>query len=201
MQMNPIRNRNLRQRSLRAALVTLLLTPAALLPAQLWAQAKAAPNNKKEGLAPNLTFSSNELPTYIRSNTLSLFANKRQFYYIGDVEIRHGDLKMSCEKLEGSYGEDNQLISLTALENVYITKGADVKARGEKAVYDRRAETLILTDNPELQRDKSVLTADVIKIFLKENRSTAEGRVRMKLIKPPQEAGTAGASSFKLGKK
>lgn len=124
----------------------------------------------------------NDQPTYIRSKSLSLKSKERVFEYQNDVQVKQGDMTITCKFLTGTYDEQNQIKELIARDNVFITKGEDIRARSEKAIYDAATETVTLTENPELQQKDSVLTADLIRIFLKEDRSTAEGQVRVKLV-------------------
>ncbi len=140
------------------------------------------------------------LPTYVKSDTLTLKSEERTFVYSGNVEVRQGDMILTSSSLEGKYTENNQIDQLLALTNVVVTKGDTIRATGERAVYDAPSSTVTLTENPELQQDGSVLTADVIKIFLKENRSTAEGTVRVKLVKKEGQTG-AGEYLKEVGKK
>lgn len=121
-------------------------------------------------------------PTYIKSNTLVLRSKDRVFVYSGTVEVRQGDMTLTSDSLEGKYDQDNQVQELVALNNVVIVKGDNIRANGNKAIYRKENETVTLTENPELQQEGSVLTADAITIYLNENRSQAEGNVRVKLV-------------------
>lgn len=128
-----------------------------------------------------------KLPTYIKSNSLSLKQKERVFVYSGSVEVRQGDMILTADTLEGRYNERNEVQELVASSNVVILKGENIRANGNRAVYKQATETVTLTENPELQQEGSVLTADSITIFLQENRSSAEGNVRVKLVKKDAE--------------
>ena len=114
--------------------------------------------------------------------------------YSGNVEVKQGDMTLTSDLLEGKYDASNKIEELIAKQNVVIIKGEDIRAHGQRATYNAAEETLLLTENPELQQNGSVLTADLITIFLKENRSTAEGSVRVKLIN--EEKGTRKQSNL-----
>lgn len=137
-----------------------------------------------------------KLPTYVKSDSLILKSAERTFVYSGNVEVRQGDMILTSTTLEGKYAENNQIEQLLAQTNVIVTKGEAIRATGEKAIYDAATATVTLTENPELQQEGSILTADVIKIFLNENRSSAEGSVRVKLVK---KEGQSGATEFLKG--
>lgn len=143
-------------------------------------------SENKNGLPTNLLGGDfGQGPTYIKADALTLKPKDRIFLYDGGVEVKHKDMILSCASLQGEYDENNQIKTLTAEKDVLITKGAGIKAHGNKAVYDGKTSILTLTDNPELEQNGSVLTADKIKIFMKENRSEAEGAVRMKMVQNP----------------
>jgi lipopolysaccharide export system protein LptA len=139
--------------------------------------------------------STKKLPTYIKSDQLVVNNKDRTFSYSGNVEVTQGDLMLSAQLLDGTYDEKNQIKDLTARRNVIIVKGEDIRASGEQAVYDKGSETVVLTENPELSQGGSILTADRIRIFLKENRSVAEGQVRVKVAR---EEGKSGSSPLSL---
>jgi lipopolysaccharide transport protein LptA len=130
-------------------------------------------------------------PTYIKSDSLTLKSGERVFIYPGNVEVKQGDMTLTSDLLEGRYSEDNKIQQLIASSKVVIVKGENIKGNSEKAIYDAATDTVTMTENPELEQSGSVLTADVIKIFLKDDRSTAEGDVRVKLIK--KDGDTQGA--------
>ncbi len=121
-------------------------------------------------------------PTFITSASLTVKSDKRVFVYTGGVVVKQGDMTLTCEELEGRYTENNQIDELIAKRNILITKGPTIRATGQKGVYTASTGTLVLTDNPSLEQNGSTLSADVIRVFMHEDRSVAEGDVRMKLI-------------------
>lgn len=123
----------------------------------------------------------NNEPTYISSISLTLHSEKREFVYKKNVELIQGDMNLTSATLEGTYDENNKIIQMTAKTNVIITKGEGIRATGEQGVYESATETFTLTGSPELIQENSVLTADKIIIFLNEDRSEAEGNVRVKI--------------------
>lgn len=147
---------------------------------------KAEEKGKKDLFSIEKQNVSNE-PTYINSDNLTLKAKERIFYYSGNVTVTQGDMNLMCNRLEGRYAENNQIDNLTAIGSVTITKGPNIKASGERAFYDAVKRTIRLTENPQVEQDGSILNADAITVFLDEERSTAEGKVRVKLISPSKE--------------
>ena len=123
----------------------------------------------------------NKAPTNIKSDSLSINAKDRIFVYKGHVEVTQADMTLLAKTIEGLYGEDNQIKKLVAKGDVIITK-QDIKATAQQAIYDAPSAIVTLTDNPQLQQKESILIADRIKVFLNENRSQAEGSVRVTVV-------------------
>lgn len=123
------------------------------------------------------------VPTYIKSDKLSLKSAEQIFTYSGNVNIIHGDLRISCGELEGHYSDNNEIETMIAQKNVVILKGNTIRGVCQKAVYSKKTGTIVLSENPELQQNGSVLSADAITLNLETNKSDAQGNVRVKLIK------------------
>lgn len=122
-----------------------------------------------------------KLPTFVNSRSLTLDAEKRIFTYSGNVVVKHGDLTLTCNALEGNYDQNNQIQTMLARGDVSVIKGENMKATGQKAIYSKATETITLSENPQLEQNGSILSATEIKVFLKDNRSVAEGDVRVRL--------------------
>lgn len=153
-----------------------------------WQLAQAAQPSEDQKSVATLEEGFDKLPTYIKSDTLTLKSEEKLFVYSGNVEVLQGDMTLTSDILEGTYDENNKIQQLVARQNVVIIKGDGIRAHGERATYEAATETVLLTENPELQQNGSVLTADLIKIFLKENRSAAEGSVRVKLVSDKEKS-------------
>lgn len=139
---------------------------------------------QEEGLV-SLDFSAER--TIIQADKMLLFAKKRSFTYTGAVQVDHGDMTLTCKKLDGTYTEQNEIDTLVATEDVHIVKGPAIKATGNRAVFQSEQQTLRLTENPQLEQDGSLLSADEVIIYLKEDRSEALGNVRVTIM---EKAGT-----------
>lgn len=133
-------------------------------------------------------------PISIDAQQLSLDTEARTFQYKGSVKVAQGDLTLLADQMDGTYTEDNQITTIVAVGNVDITKGPDIKANSDRAVYDAQAKIVTLTESPQLTQKGSTLSADTVKVFLLENRSTAEGSVKVKINNPGD--GTAGLDSL-----
>jgi lipopolysaccharide transport protein LptA len=161
----------------RALIATLLIPAISLATPEPQTSSPATP-------VDNELFSAdfNKAPTEISANSLTLRSKERKFEYNGSVVVKQGEMTLAADLLEGSYDEQNQIQQLIARNNVKITKGEKIKANSNRAVYKKASETIELTENPQIEQQGSVLTADKVTIFLKEDRSNAEGRVHVKLL-------------------
>ncbi|MFM1846966.1 MAG: lipopolysaccharide transport periplasmic protein LptA [Pseudomonadota bacterium] len=137
-------------------------------PADLDALSKLHGTNSKE-------------PTFIKSDSLTLKADERVFVYSGNVEVKQGAMTLTCAEIEGRYNEKNQIDTINARKDVVIVK-EDIRGTAQKAFFDAASNSITLSENPEIHQNGSILSADSIKIFLNENRSVAEGTVRVKLM-------------------
>jgi lipopolysaccharide export system protein LptA len=131
-----------------------------------------------------------KLPTNITSDTLTLNAKTRIFVYKGNVVVTQGDMKLTSKEIEGTYSEQNEIQKIIAKGDVKITK-QDIISTSQRATYDAINSVIVLTDNPQLQQGESVLIADRIKVFLNDNRSLAEGNVRVTVVKNQTPAALA----------
>ncbi len=122
-----------------------------------------------------------KLPTNIKSDSLTLNAKTRVFTYKGNVVVTQGDMTLTSKIVEGNYNEQNQIQKIVAKGDVVITK-QDINATSQLAVYDAVTSVVTLTDNPQLKQAESVLIADRIKVYLNEDRSQAEGNVRVTFV-------------------
>lgn len=171
---------------------------AIILPSLLFAALISAPASYAQikPLGSNLAekFKTEDLkdkPVYISADSLHIDNEKRQFQYRGNVKVEQADMTLLAEIMSGSYSEKNQIEKIVATKNVTISKGATIKASSQRAEYDAQSAIVTLTENPQIEQEGSVLSADAIKIYLNENRSEALGQVRVTMIKRPGESATS----------
>lgn len=130
-------------------------------------------------------------PLYITSKTLNLDSKGRTFTYRGDVKAVQDDLTITSEVMVGEYDEKNQVKIITCYDNVVVTRGDTMRASSNRAVYNVPAARIDMTENPELSNNGSDLSADKVIIYVNEDRSDAEGNVRVKVTKT-DSANTGG---------
>jgi len=137
-------------------------------------------------------------PLLIRSDSFQLDSKSRVFYYRDNVEVVKGDMTITSDVMIGKYDEKNQLKEMICENNVVITRGDRLRTTSNRAVYDVVKDVIVLTEGPELNDRGNVLTADRVTLYVKEDRSEADGHVRVKVIKSEGQGDLM--SSIKKGK-
>lgn len=127
----------------------------------------------------NADFNMSKAPTNISADSLTLYNEKRTFTYTGNVVVTQADLTLHSDFLDGNYSDKNEIEKIVARSNVEITKGAEMKATGQRAEYNALNRTIVLTETPSIEQNGNTLTADLIRIYIDENRSIAEGNVKV----------------------
>ena len=128
-----------------------------------------------------------DAPVYVTSDSLELDAKSRVFNYRGNVEVTQAEMKMTCDVMRGEYDKANELKTIVCNDNVVITNGPDTRATSSRATFFVPQSRIELTEAPELVKNGSVLAADKILIFVREDRSEAQGNVRVKVLKPSEQ--------------
>lgn len=136
-----------------------------------------------------------KLPTTITAESLTLKTKERKFSYKGNVHVSQGEMHLTCKEIDGTYSDKNEITSIQALGDVRIIK-QDMEATSQRASYNAVASSVQLTNNPQLKQGESILTADTITIFLAENRSSAEGNVRVTFVKQEEQKTPQTASAL-----
>lgn len=168
-------------------LVTILISSGNAIADKKTLDATPNPSAKGQKVTQSLPLGLNNdsfknAPTLINSKSLEVQSEKRIFYYRDNVVVKQADMTMTCDELEGHYNENNQIETLIAKKNVHIVKGENIKADSQRGVYEAATGIFTLTENPHLEQNGSLLSADVVKIFSQENRSVAEGDVQVTVI-------------------
>lgn len=147
------------------------------------------------GLKQAFSSGNSDAPVFIKSDTLTLDSKDRIFTYKGNVRVVRDEMEITTDLMIGRYAENQELETILCQGNVVVTKGEEMQATSNRALYNVKAGKIELTDEPELARDGNVLAADKIVIYVDEDRSEAEGNVRVKVIKSDDSG--SGSSRMK----
>jgi lipopolysaccharide export system protein LptA len=187
---------------------------AALAATGLIGAAAAAQQSPQPKGPPNAMqgFSTNrDKPVRIQAATLEVRDKDKVATFTGDVHVTQGDTDMRCKVLVVFYegdatqpgtpaaqpgpGGQGQIKRMEAKGNVVVTQ-KDQVATGDRADYDVRSNTIILTGNVVVTRGQDVLRGNRLIVDLTSGVSNVEsggGRVEM-LIQPSQRP-TADANA------
>lgn len=117
----------------------------------------------------------------VNSDYLLFDKHTGRFQYLTNVVVQKTDYIINSDELVGHLSEDNELKDLHAKGNVIITQGNQMKSTSEFADFDMQKEIIILTGNPEVEKQDSIVNAEVIHYYIKTGRSQAEGDVQVSL--------------------
>ena len=146
------------------------------------------------GLLSSLTLNSRHGPVEITAQKLEFDYRKLELTYEGGVTVRQGDMTLRADRLRVVLNEDGaeRVQEIMAKGNVLIQQGERIAA-GERAEFDRKANTVVLSDGAMLREGANVVKGERVIVYLDEERSVVEGGdlpVRAHLF-PPGESETA----------
>lgn len=98
--------------------------------------------------------------------------------FTGTVVLTDPDLQLTSEKLTVYMTADDEIERLDAEENVEI-KMEGMRSKSGKAVYTLSDGKVVLTEQPQVSRDGSILQAERILYWRLENKLEAFPRARL----------------------
>lgn len=161
--------------------------PALLVSGLLWAGAVWA-----AGVPGAAAWKTGSEPLQVDAKTMTHNAKENVIVFDGEVVAHQGPMTLHADRVEVRVDPKSQEIrTVHATGNVRLLK-EDLVAVGEAADYEAAAGVAVLTGNPKVWRGKDVVAGEKITVFLSDNRSTVEGRVKAVLFPPAKkEAGDA----------
>jgi lipopolysaccharide export system protein LptA len=174
----------------------------------------AAPTTAQGGLFQNLSLGSRRDPIRINSDSLELDYRGSTLTYSGKVQVTQGDVTLSSDRLAITYDRSPaqpaqpaqfgaqgvpdaaaasdpaaNIKEVVAEGKVRIRQGERV-AEGSRAVFDRAAQTIVLSEGAVLHEGPNQVTGDRIIVYLREERSVVEGGAnsRVKAVLYPESA-------------
>jgi lipopolysaccharide export system protein LptA len=156
------------------------------------------------GTVPALAqISSEGGPIYINSARTESIQNERKVVLIGDVDIQQGTARLRANTVTIRFleatgasqtntvaGGFGQVENIVAEGNVYYVT-PELKAKGDRGVYEIATDTITMTGNVALMRERDVAEGQTLRMEVKNRRTTLEGgsgRTRM-VIEPSNPPG------------
>ena len=128
-------------------------------------------------------------PIYINSERTESLERERKVTLVGNVDIRQGTARLRADTVtilfSGEQGEGAQPASGVAgsfgqIERIvaegsvyYVTP--ELKAKGDRGVYELATDTITMTGNVALMRDKDVAEGQILRMEIANRRTTLEG--------------------------
>lgn len=144
-------------------------------------------------------------PIYINSARTESLENERKVLLIGNVDIQQGTARLRADRVTVMFagrasgeagggssimGGFGQIENILAEGNVYYVT-PEIKAKGDRGVYELSTDTITMTGNVALMRERDVAEGETLKMEIKNRRTTLEGgsgRTRM-VIDPSSQPG------------
>jgi len=144
-------------------------------------------------------------PIYINSARTESLENERKVLLIGNVDIQQGTARLRADTVTIRFKESGprtntdssivggfgQVENIVADGNVYYVT-PELKAKGDRGVYELATDTITMTGKVALMRDRDVAEGETLRMEIKNRRTTLEGgsgRTRMVIdpsSQPPQ---------------
>ncbi len=161
------------------------VAPPAAWAGEAGRKANQEPKKKSGGAAFQ---ASRKDPIIITSNWMEADRKKNTITYKGQVVAVQADMTMRSETLTAYYDPAmKQLREAIAEGKVQVVQG-DKNARGAKAVFNGKAQTVTLTGSPVVRQGNNEVSGGRITFFIEEDRAVVEGgNERVKAIIFPEE--------------
>lgn len=143
-------------------------------------------------------------PIYINSARTESLERERRVLLTGNVDIRQGDARLRADRVtilfaerQGAAGPESiaggfgQIERIVAEGSVYYVT-PELKAKGDRGVYELSNDTIVMTGNVALMRDRDVAEGERLRMEIGNRRTTLEGgsgRARM-VIDPSTDPAT-----------
>ncbi len=144
-------------------------------------------------------------PIYINSARTESLERERRVLLTGNVDIRQGDARLRADRVtilfadreaggggtDGVAGGFGQIERIVAEGSVYYVT-PELKAKGDRGVYELANDTIVMTGNVALMRDRDVAEGERLRMEVSNRRTTLEGgsgRARM-VIDPSTDPAT-----------
>ncbi len=118
------------------------------------------------------------LPVEVTAESLSVNQSDGSAVFEGNVDISQGEMRMTADKVNVHYQQDNQGIEkLVATGNVLLVQGPDA-AEANEAVYTIDDGTVIMTGSVTVVQAATTITADKMRLNLTDNTAQMTGNVK-----------------------
>jgi lipopolysaccharide export system protein LptA len=115
------------------------------------------------------------IPTVIEADELTYIQKERKAIYKGNVVVKRGDVTILANRMDVYFDEEGDVIKIIAVGNVRIYKKPDREGRGDKAIYDKKRDTIELIGNAYLKQGKNVVEGERIIHYITKEITEVKG--------------------------
>ncbi|GAB1410805.1 LptA/OstA family protein [Desulfovibrionales bacterium] len=127
------------------------------------------------------------IPVKITADSMQYAQKNDEVVFSGNVHVLRQDMELWSETLtvllekqqaeakKSSIDQRGSIKKILAKGNVRMTAANNRSGSCGLATYDAHAETLVLEQDPVLREGPNTIQGDVIKLYIKENRSEVLG--------------------------
>ena len=112
----------------------------------------------------------------VQARSMEFDFRKGQLIYKGEVDVQHGDVRMTADELKVTFEPKNprEVRRIEATGNVHVTHETET-ASGHLAVYDPGRATITVTGDARLGSGPNTVQGEKVVVFLDEGRAIVEG--------------------------
>lgn len=120
--------------------------------------------------------SQTDLPIYIQSDAMEAYQKENLIIFKGNVTVKRGEMVIYADLMrinykQGQIGRDIERIE--AEGNVRVMQG-EKEAIGEKAIFYKDTESIVLLGNPQVKDGKTIIKGGKITADLKQDKTIIE---------------------------
>ncbi len=120
--------------------------------------------------------SQTDLPIYIQSDAMEAYQKENLIIFKGNVTVKRGEMVIYADLMrinykQGQIGRDIERIE--AEGNVRVMQG-EREAIGEKAIFYKDTESIVLLGNPQVKDGKTIIKGGKITADLKQDKTIIE---------------------------
>ncbi len=150
-------------------------------------------------LPASAQISSDGGPVYINATRSESLETERKVFFQGNVDIQQGTARLRADTVTIVFAPSaggrtsfasgfGQIQSIVAEGNVfYVTP--ELKAKGDRGVYDVSTDTITMTGKVALMRDRDVAEGQTLRLEIGKRRTTLDGgNGRTRMVIDPSSA-------------
>lgn len=121
-----------------------------------------------------------ERPVTVTSDSMEADRADNRVLFRGNV-VAEEDFTLCSDEVLMAYGQDKDVEEITATGNVRIVM-ADKTSTSGRAVYNRKARTIVLTESPSLVQCDTTVRGDKVIFYVDEDRAMVQSNKEKRVM-------------------